>query len=127
MKYLLIISLLVLNFSFQSVNYNANMEQLEVETRIEKNIKTSFWVNGVCEMCQARIQKAALKTKGVKMAKWNIETKILSVIYSDKKCSVDDIKKNLAKAGHDTVEFKATDTAYENLHGCCHYDRNDVP
>lgn len=92
----------------------------------EKTSKTkseTFWVNGVCEMCQKRIQKAALNVKGVKMAQWDIESKMLTVIYKTKKCSLQDIQKAIAKAGHDNKGFRATDEAYENLHYCCHYER----
>jgi mercuric ion binding protein len=32
----------------------------------EKNVKSNFEVNGNCEMCKKRIEKAALSVKGVK-------------------------------------------------------------
>jgi hypothetical protein len=35
-----------------------------------------------------------------------------------------DVKKAVAKVGHDTDEVKATDEEYDNLHGCCKYERN---
>ena len=113
MKLILYISLILFSFGFQNTQ-EAN-DKLIYQDKIQKTVKTSFWVNGVCDMCQNRIQKAALNTKGVKMANWVIKTKILTVIYSDKKCSVDQIKKNLAKAGHDTVDYKATSEDYDNL------------
>jgi len=125
MKYILI-SIALLSFGFNN-NPISNKKQPTIEYSLKKILKTSFWVNGICEMCQKRIQKAALKTKGVKMANWNIKTKILSVVYNDKKCSVDNIKQNIASAGHDTIGFTATDEAYKNLHECCHYDRSDRP
>ena len=34
----------------------------------KKNTKISFEVNGNCEMCKKRIEKAAFSVKGVKMA-----------------------------------------------------------
>ena len=37
--------------------------------------------------------------------------------------SLDEIKKKIAEAGHDSEDFKATDEAYANLHSCCKYDR----
>lgn len=93
----------------------------------KKIVKTSFWVNGECEMCQDRIQKAALKVKGVKMAKWSIERDMLTVIYKTRKCTEADIKKSIAAVGHDSEGFRATDAAYDNLHGCCKYDRDNIP
>jgi hypothetical protein len=34
-----------------------------------------------------------------------------------------DVKKAIAKAGHDSDEVKATDADYDKLHGCCQYER----
>ena len=39
-----------------------------------KNAKASIEVDGVCMMCKTRIEKASLKTKGVKSAVWNVRT-----------------------------------------------------
>lgn len=88
-----------------------------------KNAKYSTEVNGNCEQCQKRIQKAAYSIPGVKSANWNIETHQLNVIINEEKCSIADIKKEIAKIGHDTDEFKATKESYDNLHECCQYDR----
>ena len=48
---------------------------------------------------------------------------MLHLIINEEKCSLLDIKKAVAKIGHDTDEAKATDEVYENLHSCCKYDR----
>ena len=45
-----------------------------------KNAKVTIEVDGVCMMCKNRIEKACLKTKGVKSAVWNVETHNLSLI-----------------------------------------------
>lgn len=88
-----------------------------------KNAKYTFEVNGNCEQCKKRIEKAAYAVPGVKMAVWNIETRQLNVILNEEKASVSDVKKAIAKVGHDTDEFKATDEDYTNLHHCCQYER----
>ncbi len=90
---------------------------------VNKNAKYTFEVNGNCEQCQKRIQKAALSVSGVKSAVWNIETHQLSLILNEEKCKVSDVKKAVAKVGHDAADVKATDDAYDNLHSCCKYDR----
>jgi periplasmic mercuric ion binding protein len=79
-------------------------------------------VYGKCGMCKSRIQKA-LKVDGITSSNWNTETKILSVTYVPAKISNDEIQKKIAGIGHDTEKYKATEEAYENLPGCCHYDR----
>lgn len=88
-----------------------------------KNKQVTFEVNGNCEMCKKRIEKAAFSVKGVKNADWHIDHHDVHLIIDENKCSVDDVKKAIAKAGHDTKEFKATDEDYEKLHGCCQYER----
>lgn len=37
--------------------------------------------------------------------------------------TLDDVLKRIAAAGYDSDQFRATDEAYNNLHGCCQYDR----
>jgi copper chaperone CopZ len=88
-----------------------------------KNAKYTFEVNGNCEQCKKRIEKAAFSVSGVKMALWNIETHEMTVIINEEKCSLLDVKKAIAKIGHDTKEVKATDEVYEKLHTCCKYER----
>lgn len=88
-----------------------------------KNVTEKFWVNGNCEMCQKRIQNAALSVKGVKYASWDIPTDMLTVVYNPEKCNVDSIKKAIAAVGHDNDTYKAPDDVYENLHHCCKYER----
>ncbi|WP_298263870.1 heavy-metal-associated domain-containing protein [uncultured Lutibacter sp.] len=89
----------------------------------KKNAKITFEVNGICEMCKERIEKAVLKTKGVKFCNWNIKTHQLSLIMDERKVDELTIHKNIAAVGHDTDKIKATDKAYNNLHNCCKYDR----
>lgn len=79
-----------------------------------------FTVKGVCEMCQKRIEKAAL-ISGVISTNWDKNTQLLKVIYKTKKTSLKEIKKAVAEAGHDTDEIKATDETYAKLPDCCAY------
>lgn len=85
--------------------------------------KTSFEVEGVCGMCKARIEKTALKIKGLKTANWDISTHQFTVLYDAKKLSVETIHEAIAAVGHDTPLAKAPDAVYENLPLCCLYDR----
>jgi len=86
-----------------------------------KNAKASIEVDGVCLMCKSRIEKGAIKTKGVKSAVWNIETHQLSLIYDERKTNIKAIEANVAAVGHDTKDVKATDEAYNSVHDCCKY------
>jgi cation transport ATPase len=91
-----------------------------------KNAKHTIMINGNCEQCQRRIQKAAFSVDGVKMANWNIETHKLEVVINEEKTSVAEVKKAVAKVGHDAEEIRSTQETYDNLHHCCQYEREPV-
>ena len=91
-----------------------------------KNAKLSIEVDGVCFMCKKRIEKAALKTKGVKFALWDVKTHILSLILDERKTNKKTIQKNIAAVGHDTKDFKAKDEAYNSIDPCCKYRDDKV-
>jgi mercuric ion binding protein len=84
----------------------------------------SFKVNGNCDMCKARIEKAAKTVDGVTTAAWNKDTKVMAVKLDSTKTNVHKVEMAIAKAGHDTEMHKATDEAYNKLPGCCKYDRS---
>ena len=73
-----------------------------------------------------RIEKAALSTKGVKYAVWNVKSHDLSLIFDERKVDLKAIKQRVAKVGHDTKEIKATTEDYDNLHPCCKYREEEV-
>ena len=86
-----------------------------------KNAKAIIEVDGVCLMCKERIEKACLKTKGVKMADWNVESHELKIFYDERKTDLKTIQQNIAAVGHDTKDFKAMDEVYEKIDPCCRY------
>lgn len=92
-------------------------------TSIAQSVKTeTIKVWGNCGMCKTKIEKAA-KTAGVKTANWNEDTKELKVTYAANKTSSTKIQEEIANVGYDTQDFTAADAVYNNLHGCCQYDR----
>ena len=91
-----------------------------------KNAKASIEVDGVCMMCKNRIEKASLKTKGVKSAVWNVDTHELRLIFDENKTDLLNIQKKIVSVGHDTKELKATDEAYDSVHSCCKYREDEV-
>jgi len=91
-----------------------------------KNEIASLEVDGVCMMCKDRIEKAAIRTKGVKSAIWNVDTHELKLIYDARKTNIDSISSKIASVGHDTKKIKATDEAYNSVHPCCKYRDEDV-
>lgn len=91
-----------------------------------KNAKASMEVDGVCGMCKERIEKAAIRTKGVKSAIWDVDTHELKLIYDERKTNVKAVAQKLAEVGHDTKDIKATEEAYMSVHPCCRYRDKDV-
>ena len=53
-----------------------------------KYAKASMEVDGVCMMCKERIEKAAIRTKGVKSAVWSVDTHELKLIYDERKTNL---------------------------------------
>ena len=86
-----------------------------------KNARSSIEVDGVCLMCKERIEKAAIRTKGVKSAIWDVDSHELSVIYDARKTNMDSIQKSVVEVGHDTKDLKATEEDYLSVHPCCRY------
>lgn len=105
---------LVVLIAFLGINLNAQEQP-------NKNKKVEVEVNGVCDMCKKRIEKAAYSVKGVKSAVWHVEDQDLHLIIDETKCKVLDVEKAVAIAGHDTKDIKATDAQYAKIHGCCKY------
>lgn len=95
----------------------------QAQTKKNKNAKYNVEVNGNCEMCKKRIEKAAFSVPGVKSAIWHTDDHTLHLIINEEKCTLINVKKAIAKVGHDTDEVKATKEEYEKLHGCCLYER----
>ena len=83
-------------------------------------------VKGNCGMCEKRIEKAVSAVDGVSKADWDKETKNLAVVFDDSKTSTDKIEVAVAKVGHDTPHHKAKTNVYEELPGCCKYDRTEA-
>lgn len=118
-----IIVVLVLIFTGFSIQAQDSSNSNHTKQKRDKNARYTTEVNGNCEQCQKRIQKAAFSVSGVKSANWSIETHQLSLILNEEKGTLLDVKKAVAKIGHDTDVVKATNEDYDKLHSCCKYER----
>ena len=95
-------------------------------TLIAGNKTEKFKVAGNCGMCETRIEKAAKSLEGVSAADWNQETKMIEVTFDDGITDVEAIHKAIAEVGHDTSKCSAKDEVYNQLPGCCKYERLSV-
>jgi copper chaperone CopZ len=83
--------------------------------------EVTFWVNGICGMCEKRIESALINSSGVKFADWDLETLQVKVAYNSKKITEQKLHEILAGAGHDTQKVRAKDEDYAKVPGCCKY------
>lgn len=107
---ILIIALLAIVFTS---NTNA-------QTPVIKSKTETIKVSGNCDMCKARIEKAA-KMDGVTKAEWSKKDKTLTATFDSAKTNMEEIGKKVAAAGHDNEKAKAAETVYNKLPGCCQY------
>ena len=109
-----------IQFLFILLFISASLTIVAQESTSPKIETVKVWGN--CGMCQSKIEKAAIKS-GATTAKWDEETKILSVSFTPSKSSIQKIEKAIAKVGYDTQNETAPISAYDNLPGCCQYER----
>jgi len=96
---------------------------LGISTLNAQSVKSEkIKVYGNCSQCRSHIQKAA-KLAGAADAKWDVDTKILTVSFDASKTSSKKIQNSIANAGYDTQDVTASNEAYQNLDECCQYDR----
>lgn len=87
------------------------------------NKTEKFKVEGNCGMCETRIENAAKAVEGVASADWDQKTRMIKVKFDKEITDITAVQKAIAKAGHDTGKFTASDEVYDKLPGCCKYER----
>ena len=97
-----------------------NITELTKESEL---VTKDIFVAGNCGMCKARIEKVANNINGVVKAEWDKNNKMLKLDYDSSQTSIGNISEQVSVAGHDTKYSKAKDDTYNELPGCCQYDR----
>ncbi|GAB4257589.1 MAG: hypothetical protein Kow0027_24900 [Saprospiraceae bacterium] len=111
-------------FAQHEHHHSQNMQVEKTANAMAKEGKTeSFKVYGNCGMCERRIEGALKKVEGVYSADWDVDTKQLTVNYNPEVIQLKEIKQVVANAGHDSDEVRAKEEVYNNLPGCCQYER----
>jgi hypothetical protein len=90
------------------------------EKKVSADTSVSITVFGACEQCKDRIERVA-KGKGVLSASWDVDSKLLSIVYNPSQTSLDKIENRVVAAGHDLQNKKAKNAVYNALPACCHY------
>lgn len=106
--------------SAQLEGKNSMMNRKEASTS-QKGEHVMFGVKGACDMCKERIEKAARSVSGVQSAHWDKEKQMIHLQFDPSQTSADAVAKAIAKVGHDTDKYKADNSVYNALPGCCKY------
>lgn len=93
-------------------NTNAQEKKSKLETVM---IQTS----AECGDCKSRIEEGLNYTKGVKFAELDLETKKVTVKFSSKKITLQQVKEKINSIGYDADETKAIAEAVKKLPACC--------
>lgn len=105
---------------------NGETQQLAKTTAVAEGAELTeetLTVSGNCGMCAARINKAAKSVSGVVEADWNKKTEVLTVKFEKGQTNLEAIALEVAISGHDNDLAKANEETYQDLPGCCQYDR----
>lgn len=81
----------------------------------EVKIKTS----AECGSCKERLEGKLNYVEGIRFAELDIASKVLTLKFSPKKISLEEIRKIISELGYDADEVKAIPEAVEKLPGCC--------
>ena len=95
---------------------------ITTHAQIKNAVTETVKIYGNCGMCEKTIETAGTIKKQATVD-WNKDTKQATITYNSKNTSKDEILKRIALAGYDSDSFLAPDAVYDNLHGCCKYDR----
>ncbi|MBK7681927.1 MAG: cation transporter [Bacteroidetes bacterium] len=106
-KIKIIVSIL---FLFCSNLISAQTDTLKVQTSAE------------CGTCKKKLEKELVFEKGVKSVNLNLDTKVVTVVYSVEKTNADKIRAAISKIGYAADSIPADKKAYDRLPDCCKKD-----
>jgi len=96
-----------------------------VQAQIKNAETITAKVSGNCGMCEATIEKAGSIKKEAQVD-WDKDKQVATITYDPQKTTAEQVLKRIALAGYDNEKFLAPEEAYNNLHGCCQYERAGV-
>ncbi|PCJ64345.1 MAG: ATPase [Bacteroidetes bacterium] len=88
----------------------------------DSSISNPIDFSGNCGMCKRTIEKAAM-ISGVSSVEWDMESHEIVVLYDSTEISIFEIHQAIAASGYDTDKMKAENSTYDELPGCCQYER----
>ena len=99
-------------------------EPIEVQGGHQIEILTS----AVCDMCKETLEYDLTFQRGVKSVNLDVPSKVLTVVYNERRTTPDAIRKRVTEIGYHADDLTRDPEAYENLPLCCqdngHMDDN---
>jgi copper chaperone CopZ len=108
-KFIVVATLLVLALAGCSTGGDLKSETITVSS-------------AVCGSCGETVEKAVYAVEGVKEAKFDLETKALTVSYVPEQTNLATLERAVSDAGYDANSTKRDPAAYEKLDACCKID-----
>lgn len=81
--------------------------------------KVEIQTSAICDMCKYTLEKDLAFEKGVKKATLDLETKVMTIVYNEKKTSPEKLRNRINKVGYHADWMPRDATAYEKLPMCC--------
>lgn len=101
-----------------SILLSYTISNAQIKNAITEEVK----IYGNCGMCEKTIEETG-NNKKIAQVDWNKDTKMATLTYDAKKTNKEEILKRIALVGYDSDAFLAPTDVYENLPGCCQYER----
>lgn len=118
-KHIFLFAMLIGAFSF-----SAGAQDQKTDAQPAEGVKKEvFTVYGNCGMCERTIEGALKDVEGISLADWDKETDQMTVEFDPGIITLDAIKQKIADVGYDSDTHRAKDEVYNNLPGCCQYER----
>ena len=117
-SYLLSISLMMIVLSS-----NAQKPAVQVDNGYKIDIQTS----GICQMCKETLEQDLIFEKGVKNADFNLENKVITIVYNPKKTDPQRLRERITKIGYHADTLSRDVSAYEKLPFCCKDGSHGTP
>jgi copper chaperone CopZ len=92
---------------------------LDTIAQSKKNEVVKIKTSAECDQCKKRLESNLIYVKGVKFAKLDVPSKILTVTFNAEKTNVDKIRSEISLLGYDADAVKADSLQYEKLPACC--------
>ncbi|MBV6643927.1 MAG: cation transporter [Cyclobacteriaceae bacterium] len=81
--------------------------------------QVAIQTSAICEMCKEKIEYELTFAKGIKFVELDLDSKIVTVEFNQKKTSAHDIRKRITQIGYHADSLRRDPEGYEKLPFCC--------